>query len=160
MVTNETESKLAIQDVLCRFFQSFDDTDWTAMRSCLCDDVFVDYSSFRDVPPALISGDRYVEQRRAALGHLDMQHNFLNLHTTITGTDTAKARCNYLIHRFHPVHDGSAPRYFHSCGHYDFGLRKTSEGWRLSSIVQVLLRNWGDPEIHGATRSADNTRHV
>ena len=36
---------LAIQDLLTRFFQAFDDKDWPALRACLCDEVFADMSS-------------------------------------------------------------------------------------------------------------------
>jgi hypothetical protein len=163
----ESAAKLAINDLLTRFFQAFDDHDWQMMRGCLCDEVYTDYSSFRDVPAATIAGDRYVEQRRTALQALDMQHNFLNLRVDLDeeNTSTAKARCNYIIHRFHPSFDGNNDHYFHSYGHYFFGLRKIGSGletaeWRISSIVQNLLRNHGNREIHGATRTLDNTKHV
>ena len=154
-----TDDKLACNDLLCRFFQSFDDKDWTAMRACLADEVFTDYSSFRDVPAGTISGDRYVKQRQAALNSLDMQHNFLNLAIDVSG-DYADARCNYIIHRFHPSFDGTNDQYFHSYGHYRLGFRRETDGWRIARITQVLLRNHGNSEIHGATRSRDNTRHV
>jgi hypothetical protein len=152
-----SDDKLACNDLLCRFFQSFDEKDWTAMRRCLADEVYTDYSSFRDVAAGTIGGDRYVEQRRAALNELDMQHNFLNLAVDTSG-DTATARCNYIIHRFHPSFAGASDQFFHSYGHYHFGLQRGADGWRIASITQVLLRNHGNREIHGATRSANNTR--
>ncbi len=155
----DIDAKLACNDLLCRFFQSFDEKDWTAMRACLCDEVFTDYSSFRDVPAGTIRGDRYVEQRRAALSALDMQHNFLNLAVAVAG-ETAEARCNYIIHRFDPAFDGANDRFFHSYGRYIFGFRRAADGWRIARITQNLLRNHGNPEIHGATRLQDNTRHV
>jgi hypothetical protein len=155
----ETDDKLACSDLLCRFFQAFDEKDWTVMRACLCDEVFTDYSSFRDVPAGTISGDRYVAQRRAALAALDMQHNFLNLAVAVDG-DEAEARCNYIIHRFHPSFDGVNDHFFHSYGHYRFGFRRIADGWRIARITQVLLRNHGNREIHGATRLENNTRHV
>jgi hypothetical protein len=151
--------KLACNDLLCRFFQSFDEKDWIAMRACLCDEVFTDYSSFRDVPAGTVSGDRYVDQRRAALAALDMQHNFLNLAVDVSGEE-AEARCNYIIHRFHPSFDGMNDNFFHSYGHYIFGFRREFGGWRIAQIKQVLLRNHGNREIHGATRSENNTRHI
>ena len=155
MAMSRAADTIAINDLLCRFFQAFDDKDWAAMRSCLADAVWTDYASFRDVPPGEITGDRYVAQRRAALSALDMQHNFLNLRVDLDG-DNASARCNYVIHRFAP--DSAA--FFHSYGHYEFGFRRIDGAWRIARIRQVLLRNQGDPEIHGATRTVDNTRHV
>jgi hypothetical protein len=146
--------KLAINDLLTCFFQAFDDKDWWMMRDCLCDEVFTDYSSFRDVRPSTISGDTYVEQRRAALQALDMQHNFFNLRVDVDeGAETATARCNYSIHRFHPSYDGLSPHSFHSCGHYLFAFAIVCGNWRISRITQNLLRDHGDREIHGATRA-------
>lgn len=149
----------AINDLLCRFFQSFDEKDWPAMRACLADTVWVDYSSFRDVAPGEISGDRYVAQRKAALSALEMQHNFLNLRVDVEG-DTAAAWCNYLIHRFQPNFDGAADGFFHSYGRYEFAFAREEAGWRIGRIRQILLQNHGNPEIHGATRAVENTRNL
>jgi len=154
-----TADRFAIHDLVCRFQQAFDDRDWPAMRACLAERVFVDYSSFRAVPGGEITGDRYVAQREAALSALDMQHNFLNLRVSVDG-DRAHGRCNYAIHRFHPDFPARAGGFFHSYGHYVFGFVRGADGWRIDRIEQHLLRNHGDPEIHGATRSAGNTRHA
>jgi hypothetical protein len=162
------EEKLAISDLLSRFFQSFDDHDWSMMRSCLCDEVDTDYSSFRNVPASTIQGDHYVEQRRVALQNLDMQHNFLNLRIALQdeAQSTAEARCNYIIHRFYPTFDGTNDHFFHSYGNYIFELLKVdneisgNSEWRIGKINQNLLRNYGNREIHGATRTHENTQHV
>lgn len=92
---------LAVHDLLARFFQAFDDHDWSMMRSCLCDELFVIYSSDRKVPASTISADRYVDQRRGALKGFVMQHNFFNLRVELDAAGrSATARCNYVIHRF------------------------------------------------------------
>jgi SnoaL-like domain len=145
---------LDINDLLTRFFQAFDEKNWPMMRGCLCDEVDTDYSSFRGVPPATISADHYVEQRRSALHTLDMQHNFLNLRVEFAeATDTATARCNYIVYRFHTAYDG----YYHSQGHYLFGFTVRDGAWKISRIVQHLLRSQGDPEIHGAHNARDRS---
>jgi hypothetical protein len=155
----------AVSDLLARLFQAFDDKDWPMLRDCLCDDVFADYSSFRGVPPETMAADAYVEQRRTAVHTLDMQHNFSNLRVQ-PGADAtvATARCNYVIHRFHPSVDGrsGSPRpgdqFFHSYGHYVFGLTHAAGAWRISRITQQLLRSHGNREIHGATRARPEPR--
>ena len=149
----------ALNDLLCRFFRSFDEKDWKMMRSCLGDTVWTDYFSFRGAPPGEISGDRYVAQREAALSALAMQHNFLNLRVEI-GDASARGWCNYIIHRFHPDFDGWNDGFFHSYGRYEFGFLQADGMWRISAIRQILLRNHGDPEIHGVARQVDNTRDV
>jgi hypothetical protein len=97
-----------------------------------------------------------VQQRRTALQTLDMQHNFFNLRVDVDeAAETATARCNYSIHRFHPSSDGLSPHSFHSCGHYIFAFAHASGSWRISRITQNLLREYGDLEIHGAARASD-----
>jgi 3-phenylpropionate/cinnamic acid dioxygenase small subunit len=157
MGEQELIDTLHIHNLLCRFMQSFDDKDWQQMRACLHDTVFCDYSSFRNVPPAAIPAERYVAQRRAALSALDLQHNFTNLRVEVQG-DRASARCNYIIHRFHPNFTGAADEFFHSYGHYEYTLRRIVNAWKIDRIAQYLLKNHGNPELHGATRSVDRSR--
>jgi hypothetical protein len=160
-MSNPATHRASINDLLARFFQAFDDKNWPMMRDCLCDDVFTDYSSFRDEPASTISADQYVEQRRLALQALDMQHNFLNLRVELdTAAGSATARCNYVIHRFYPSFDGINDHYFHSYGHYFFAFASRTGTWKISRITQTLLRNHGNREIHGATRTGNNTKHV
>ena len=142
---------LAIHDLLARFFQSFDERNWEMLRGCLCDEVFSDYSSFRNVPAATSAADEYVDQRRTALQPLAMQHNFLNLRVEPDAAG-ATARCNYIIHRFHPSFDGRNDHYFHSYGHYTFSFGRGDACWRIARITQSHLRSQGNAQIHGATR--------
>lgn len=144
---------MQIHNLLCHFMQAFDDKNWTQMRACLCDTVFCDYSSFRREAPAEMTAETYVAKRREALSDLDMQHNFLNLRVEVHG-HTASARCNYLIHRFRPDFAGEADGFFHSYGHYDYRLVRVDGAWKISHIAQHLLKNHGNPDIHGAIRPA------
>src|SRR4249919_2318310 len=124
---------LAINDLLTRFFQAFDDKNWPMMRDCLCDEVVTDYASFRGVPPSTISRNAYVEHRRTALESLDMQHNFFNLRVEMgTKEESAAARCNYLIHRYQSSPDAIVDDYFHSSGHYVFGCVRLDGAWKIS----------------------------
>jgi hypothetical protein len=144
---NGSFHKLAIHDLLTRFFQAFDDKNWGMMRDCLCDEVFVSDGSFRKLPPTRGTGDRYVAERRASLEGLEMQHNFSNLRVEVDATaDTAVARCNYSIHRFRRSFGGMAPQYFHCFGHYVLAFVSIGGAWRISSITQHRLRNHGIPE--------------
>jgi SnoaL-like protein len=152
---SDPATHVLVHDLLARFFQAFDDKNWPALRGCLCDEVFTDYSSFRAMPAVTVRADEYVEQRRMALQGLEMQHNFLNLRVEPDATAAAAtARCNYVIHRFHPSCDGAHDLYFHSYGHYLFALVAVDGTWRISRITQSLLRNQGNREIHGAIQTA------
>ena len=150
-MTDRTAHVLAINDLLTRFFQAFDDKDWRMTRICLCDELFIDYSSFRGVPASAVTGDQYVALRQIALQALEMQHNFLNLRVELdAAAESATARCNYIIHRFPSLADGGSDRYLHSYGHYLFAFARIGDAWRIARITQKLLRNQGDREIHPA----------
>ena len=59
-----------VSELICRFQRAFDQHDWAAMRSCLDDEVFIDYSSFSGADPSRVLADEYVELRRHALSDL------------------------------------------------------------------------------------------
>lgn len=135
-----------LSELICRFQQAFDRHDWAAMRACLDDEVFVDYSSFRGKEPSRIPADEFVDQRQRDLGDLVMQHNHSNLVLSSESDDRTSALCNFQIYRFE--RDGD--RYFHSWGTYEFGFVRSPTGWKVCSIIQHLHRSEGDPSIHGA----------
>lgn len=135
-----------VSALICRFQRAFDQHDWAALRACLDDEIYIDYSSFRGTEPARVPADEYVALRRSALSDLLMQHNHSNLTLSLESDDRASAACNYQIYRFE--RDGN--RHFHSWGTYDFGLTQSSDGWKIGSITQHLIKNDGDPSIHGA----------
>jgi 3-phenylpropionate/cinnamic acid dioxygenase small subunit len=154
MAAMSTADHRDVHELLCRFMRAFDDKDWTALRDCLDTTVRCDYSSFRGTPPADVSGDRYVADRRAALSDLRMQHDFSNLTVAAEG-DAAVARCNYVIHRFAADFDGVSPLgFFHSYGRYAFGLRRIAGRWRIAAITQQHLASHGNPGLHGGVRPA------
>ena len=153
-MTGSATHALAVGDLLARFFQAFDEKDWPLMRACLCDEVFADYSSFRGQPAATLRAEVYVDQRRTALQALATQHNFLNLRVEVApDTLSATARCNYIIHRFHPAVESGNDRYFHSYGNYRFAFARPAAAWKICGITQHLLQNTGNRALHGAVRS-------
>ena len=143
-----------VSELICRFQRAFDRHDWDAMRACLDDDVFVDYSSFRGTEPSTIHADQFVELRKLALSELLLQHNHSNLALISNSDDRATATCNYQIYRFEREGD----RYFHSWGTYDFGIVRRPTGWKICSITQHLLKSEGDPSIHGALSAPSESR--
>ena len=137
-----------VAELISRFQRSFDQHDWLALRDCLDDEIFTDYSSFRGTDPSTVQADEYVELRQQALSNLLMQHHHSNLVITSRTDDRTSVSCNYQIYRFERDGDG----HVHSFGSYDFGLVRRPEGWKICSIAQHLLKNEGDASIHGALR--------
>lgn len=151
MRTVDPDVFVQINDVLCRFFLSFDQRDWPAMAECLAPLITVDYSSSGREPPSTMSGDDFVRRRQNAVDRLSKQHGFSNLLITPQPDGKAvSARCNYLILRFLLPQDCSTQEegFFHSCGSYQFLISYMQSEWKISSITQHTLRSWGDAALH------------
>lgn len=133
-------------NLICRFQRAFDTHDWGDLESCLLPQLDVEYSELRGLPPKQESASSYCDQRKDALDHLDLQHNYTNLVVTDTmHPDRFQAQCNFQIYRF----ERSGPRHFHTYGTYVFGFERDLKGdLRISSIQQRVTRNTGDPEVH------------
>jgi hypothetical protein len=149
-MSDQVRHKLAINDLLSRFFQAFDEQNWRMLRECLCEEVFTDHFSSRAAAAITISGDRYVELQRAALEGLDMLHNFQNLRVEVDAAgETARARCNYTIHRFRWRVDGGDDQPLRSYGYYLFTFARVGGMWRISGVIQNQVRNEGGPAAYG-----------
>lgn len=147
---------VAINDVLCRFFLSFDRRDWALMTDCLCSLVFIDYSSSGREDPSTMSSKDFVKRRENAVDNLAKHHSFSNLLLTYGQNEGAViARCNYLILRFgdSQLTDRSDENFFHSCGNYEFLLSRADDCWRISGITQHALQSWGNRTLHGGSRA-------
>ncbi len=144
---------LGVNDVLCRFFLAFDERDWASMADCLASEVFIDYSSSGREQPSFMSSYDFVQRRRDAVDTLLKHHSFSNLLLS-KEADGVRARCNYLILRFHPDHRGEGEDFYHSCGAYEFLFSKAQGSWKITSITQRALRSWGNRQLHGGSRKA------
>lgn len=150
MSSVDVPARLAIHDLLCRFFAAFDERDWDAMVEALEPEIFVDYSSSGREQPRRMPAAEFVERRRGAVDDLVKQHGFSNLLLT-DEPDGPKGRCHYLILRFArgPV-EGEG--FYHSCGSYEFKFAGAGDRFRIAAIRQMTLRSWGDRELHTGSR--------
>lgn len=139
----------AVVDVIVRFGRALDDKDWMVLRACLAPEVDTDYSSFRGTPPARLTSQEFVGLRRAGLAGLVTQHLGAGYLVEIAD-DRALCRCDFVIRRW-PA-DAQDTRFLHTYGQYRYVLERRSEGWRISGIIQLVIRSEGDRSIHGALR--------
>lgn len=146
---------IEVNDVLCRFFLSFDRRDWASMADCLSSLVFIDYSSSGREKPSTMSGKDFIKRRENAVDSLAKHHSFSNLLQSYEqDEDSVSARCNYLILRFgdSQSRDIAGENFFHSCGAYEFLLSRVDDCWKISSIKQHALQSWGNKSLHGGSR--------
>ncbi len=144
---NYLKDRVDIIDTILRSAYAMDLHDWSLLRSCLDDEVFVDYSALRNQPAQLMSADEFVAKRAKDLSHLKLQHISTN-HLATIEENKAKCTCCFLIHRLEPITCAT----FDTAGHYAYELVRKKTVWYIKEIIQTVLWNRGDSSIHGALR--------
>lgn len=142
---NKPESEII--DVLNRYARGVDQKDWDEVMTCLTDDVYTDYSSFRPNSAGMVSKEELVAERKRSLGELVLTTKFSNFVVDSTRLE-ALVTCNFEINRF----TADRSRYFHSTGQFRFDLVNL-HGWKISGMTMMLKENEGDETIHGAFKS-------
>lgn len=146
----KTDSVIAI---LKKFAKSFDSKNWIGMEECLADVVFIDYSSFRKTKPSTISKFDYIELRKTGLENLNTFHDYFNYKMLYVNDNRSECNCDFVIKRFNK--DNSD--FFHSYGEYKFELEKIDDEWRIVKIIQIVAKNEGKANIHGAFKNQTAT---
>ena len=131
--------------LISTFLQTFDTKDWGLMESCLADEIWVDYSSFRGTEPHWVFREAYIAQRRSGTHHLDTKHS-IKITSCVEKGGLYVCEGGFEIERFTP----DKSRFFHSYGTYIFDLEKYEGAFKIKKIVQKVSRNEGEPSIHGA----------
>jgi hypothetical protein len=134
--------EFAIRQLVSRFANSFDLKDWEALKSCLTESLYTDYSSLRGTPPETMTRDRFVELRRSALDALRTHHLLGNLETELSGAGGA-ARVSAVIFR-----KSASGEVLNTHCIYELEVVHAAGTWRISSIIQRVLWSDGNPEIH------------
>jgi hypothetical protein len=134
-------SEAKVQRTIARFMTSFDSKDWVTMRAQLADAVHADYSDLRGTPAQTVAADAFVAARIEALSAVKTQHLISNFDVDVAG-ESAEVRASCVIFRA----DGA--RRFTSHAMYRFGLAREGSDWKIASIVQSILWNEGDPQLH------------
>ena len=137
--------KEAIISALQKFAHSFDNKDWKQMKTCLHNEIWIDYSSFRNTKPTFISRAKYIYQRKIGLKNLRTKHLLKNFRIQ-RNQGQVNCSCHFVIKRF----KGETNAYYHSYGAYNFNLTLFDGRWKITKIVQTISRNEGDESIHGA----------
>ena len=136
------EDKLAIQELIARFANSFDVKDWDGLKSCFTDSLYTDYSDLRGAPAETITAAEYVRQRHETLDHLKLHHLVSNYEVDFTDSNSATSRASMVVWRKTDEEE------FTSHCVYIFQLSKQNTKWKISGITQKVLWNDGTSSIH------------
>jgi ketosteroid isomerase-like protein len=129
--------RLAVDELITDYAVAVDDGDWEAYRGLFTPDGRADYRSAGGIEGDAGKAAAWLEESMRVFAM--RQHLIVNrrlLFGVLEGDtgDTARVRADY-INPMRFAAEGQAGPDFVCGGRYDFGLRRTEDGWRLSEVV-------------------------
>ena len=158
MATGESTAtladRLAITDVVIRYFELVDAKDWDRF-----DEVLTDDTTARWTADAVVQGrDKLVDATRHMIGSDEIvtYHHVAAMAPTVDG-DTAEVTA-----RVRAMHYGQGPRegtFYESFGIQPTTLVRTADGWRISHHEWRIAVKQGDMQALFAPEIAAGKRH-
>ena len=122
-----------------------DTRDFDLYRSIFCDQVTIDFSSYRGAGgPQTMAADRWVAQAKPLFLGLDAtQHTMTN---PIVEREGDSARCRMYMQAAHFLFDDPEPE-FTIGGYYDDALVRDDGRWQISAVTLTVLWRRGNEGI-------------
>jgi hypothetical protein len=151
----ELLDRQAVSDVVIRYATGVDMRDWSAFRSCFCDEVEIDFSSWSGAPARTLPADDWVTGVRAGLSGFDAtQHISANRSIEIEGD---RASCVSYVQANHVLQSDGEGGSFRIGGYYTNHLVRTDAGWKIRSCRLTVTWTQGDRGVfeRASRRSAE-----
>ena len=153
---DELLDRQAIGEVVIRYATGADTRDWRLYRSCFCDEIEIDFSSWNGVPSGTVAADDWVAGVEMGLGGFDAtQHISANHVITLEGD---RATCVSYVQAQHVLRDEEAGGSFTLGGYYTNRLMRTEGGWKIRSCRLTVTWSQGDRGVfeRAARRRAES----
>jgi ketosteroid isomerase-like protein len=146
--------RLAVEDVVVRYFELVDAKAWDRM-----DEVFTDDTTARWTPEVLVQGrDRIVAATRHMIASDEIvTHHLVAAMTPVVDGDTAEVTV-----RVRAMHHGVGARdgkFYESLGVQPTRLARTPDGWRIAHHEWIATVKLGDMEQLFAPEIAAGKKH-
>jgi hypothetical protein len=124
--------RLDVSDVITRYAFALDQCDWAAMETVWDDEIDVDLPHVESGSEKVTRADM-IGMIRATVGGFEATHHMIPNHLVTVDGDTAT--CKNYANAWHSVPtDRGITDYCLVRGFYDWGLRRTPGGWRISAM--------------------------
>jgi SnoaL-like domain len=152
--TEAIADRLAVADVVVRYFELVDAKDWDHM-----DEVLTDDTTARWTPEVLVQGrDRLV----AATQHMIGSDEVVTFHHVAAMTPTVDGDTAEVTPRVRAMHFGVGPRegkFYESFGIQPTRLARTCDGWRITHHQWQVVVKLGSMEDLFAPELAAGKKH-
>jgi len=133
-------------NILTRMLHAIDAKDWEEVRRAFAPQVDMDYSSLFGDPPARVSGEDQVAGWRAfADAFTATQH--VTGPILVTARTSAAATAETHIRAYHQIKGASGGDIWMVAGHYEVGLARSNDEWKISAITLRVLYQEGNMHI-------------
>jgi ketosteroid isomerase-like protein len=133
------EDRALISERVIKYAVAVDRGDWKMFADCFTDPVHTDYSE-NGMPAAVFARDELAGIVRGALSRFTgTQHLSPNQLIEFDENDDDRAICYSYMHAQHRLEDGDV---FLLRGAYTNHMLRTSDGWRIESLIQHV--SWSE----------------
>ena len=122
-----------------------DARDWESLPGLFSDPVAVDYTSLNGGDPQISSAEDLAGGWRATIDRLDATQHLIAGHVIVLDGD--HATCAACVQATHLRVNVTGGPLWTVAGRYDFGLARTSAGWRISALKFTVLWATGNQHI-------------
>lgn len=133
-----------LQSIIVRVAHHIDRKDWAELRSLYADEVETDYTSLFGGTPQRQRGDDLIDGWRRALAPVSTQHLLGPIDVEVAGS-IASAQCH--VRAWHHARGAASGDEWVVGGHYIFGLARTGETWRITTMTLETLHQSGNAKL-------------
>ena len=141
----ETEDRLAILELIGRLVLVLDARDWDALGQLFTDTVYSDRTSLLGGEPVTVGRAEFVEGWRQTLQNLDAVHHMITCH--VITLDGDRATCSANMQGTHVFANNSGGPIWTVGGRHDYELKRTTDGWQISSLTFTIQWATGNMNI-------------
>lgn len=129
----ELQDRFDVSDVIVKYAFALDQREWSELEAVYDDEILIDLPHLES-DPYRVSRSELLDLIKAVVLGFDATHHLIPNHLiTIDGDD---AVCKAYAHAWHTVPtDRGVADFCLVRGFYDWGLRRTSSGWRINRMI-------------------------
>lgn len=135
-----------------------DARDWDGLRDLFVDRIDFDYTSLFGGTPQTIAASDLLEGWRVVESLDATQHLIGNqvVELEVDGAESNRAWCAANVQATHVSAGAIGDPAFTVGGRYDIGLRRTTDGWRISALKLTVLWTTGNRNVLPIADAADD----
>lgn len=137
----------AIVATTIRYATGVDRRDWAVYRSCFCDEIEADLSSWNGVPAATMKADHWVAGVRAGLSGFDATHHLGANYQIAFDEEPDGATCVSSVQATHVLANEELPHRYVLGGTYTNRLVREGDEWRIRKLRLDVCWSRGDRRL-------------